>query len=325
MIIAARGGVAAGASEFAYRWVAVGNGGELRTCDDTTGTTWTLRTSSFGTTTINSVASNGTSLYVAVGNAGKLATSPDGINWTQRTSSFGASDIYGVAYGSDGYWVAAGASGKIATSTDGITWTQQTSGTGLRLNEVAFGNNLYIVTIYGSGGNVLTATDPTSTWTNYTTTISGIPLGPHYDPTIGSWVIGRDSGTTGALAYSSNGTSWTARTSTISAQLNPFITSYYEQITVSNGSVIVGATVTNWNTNPWTIDFESSTNGTSWTNRTPADTSDNISCAASDNLGNMMIGGTSAQVSSDGITWSLGGAMGGALGLCHSSGTPSIR
>ena len=68
-------------------------------------------------------------LWVAAGNLGKLATSPDGITWTQQTSGFGTSLIYAVA--NDGsQWVAAGNLGKLATSPDGITWTQQTSGFG---------------------------------------------------------------------------------------------------------------------------------------------------------------------------------------------------
>lgn len=321
MIIAARGGVAASASEFAYRWVMVGASGSLKTCDDTTGTTWTSRTSSFGATNINKVESNGTGLYVAVGNSGKLATSTDGINWTQQTSSFGTSTIDDVAYGSDGYWVAISGNNKIATSTDGITWTQQTAVSN-NLFQIGWGNNLWVAT--GASGTLYTASNPTSTWTSRTSTISGAIFKPHYAKAQGIWVIGRDTGTTGALASSTDGTTWTARTSTISAQQNPIIPNWFSQTTTSNSSVIVGGATTNWSTNPWTIDFESSTNGTSWTNRTPADTTDNMICAASDNSDNIIMGGTSAQHTTDGITWTLGGAM-GAQGMCHSSGVPAIR
>ena len=38
------------------------------------------------------------SQWVAAGQSGKLATSPDGITWTQRTSGFGTPDIYTVAH-----------------------------------------------------------------------------------------------------------------------------------------------------------------------------------------------------------------------------------
>ena len=79
------------------------------------GLTWTQRTSSFGTTAIRALAYGG-GQWVAVGDSGKLATSPDGVTWTQRTSSFGTTAILAVAYGG-GQWVAAGNAGALATSS----------------------------------------------------------------------------------------------------------------------------------------------------------------------------------------------------------------
>ena len=38
------------------------------------------------------------SQWVAAGQSGKLATSPDGVTWTQRTSGFGTSIIQAVAH-----------------------------------------------------------------------------------------------------------------------------------------------------------------------------------------------------------------------------------
>ena len=68
-------------------------------------------------------------LWVAAGQGGQLATSPDGATWTQRASSFGTSSIFAVAH--DGaQWVAVSDSGKLATSPDGITWTQRASSFG---------------------------------------------------------------------------------------------------------------------------------------------------------------------------------------------------
>ena len=62
------------------RYVAVGASGKLATSSDAL--TWTLRTSSFGTTAINDVYSNGT-VFVAVGDLGKVATSSNGLTWGQ--------------------------------------------------------------------------------------------------------------------------------------------------------------------------------------------------------------------------------------------------
>jgi hypothetical protein len=77
--------------------------------------TWTARTSSFGTNIVRGVT-YGAGLYVAVGDAGTIETSPDGITWTARTSSFGTTAVFGVTYGA-GLYVAVGITGTIETST----------------------------------------------------------------------------------------------------------------------------------------------------------------------------------------------------------------
>ena len=81
----------------------------------TDGTTWTTRTSGFGTTTIRGVT-YGDGLYVAVGDSGKLTTSTDGTTWTTRTSGFASTNIKGVTHG-DGLYVAVGDSGTMTTNS----------------------------------------------------------------------------------------------------------------------------------------------------------------------------------------------------------------
>lgn len=131
---------AASGSNILQRWVAGGNAGQLYTSDDSTPTTWTSRTSGFGANAIRSIASDGNgTMFVAVGLAGVLTTSPDAITWTARTSSFGTTPIKSVAYG-NGIWVAVGESGKIATATDPTgTWTQRTSGVTDNFGGIAYG------------------------------------------------------------------------------------------------------------------------------------------------------------------------------------------
>jgi len=111
-------GVAYGGSKY----VAVGDYGKIAYSTDR-GITWTQVTNSpFGTTAIRNVAWNNGSegyagLFVAVGNGGNAATSPDGITWTAVTDgSFGYNDIYDIAfdYGMKPTGVAVGSSGKIA-------------------------------------------------------------------------------------------------------------------------------------------------------------------------------------------------------------------
>jgi hypothetical protein len=300
-----------------YQWVAVGASGNLATSTSTTLASWTSRTSSFSTTQINAVASNLTSLYVAVGNSGKLATSSDAATWTQQTSSFSASNIRCVAFG-NGVWVAGGAAGKLATSTDGTTWTQRTSGTASAIECVAYGNGLWI--FQTDVGAISTATDPTSTWTARTSTVSnGGRNNVHYFKAQSIWIAGCDTGTTGALASSTDGLTWTSRNSAFSQQggLSP---------TTSNATVAIVGGATDAITP--VADVESTTNGTTYTDRTPAGTNQIFQCAASDDSNLMVLSGNGGIVhsSSDGTTWTARTATGfQTFGICHSSGMPSNR
>lgn len=298
-----------------YLWVAVGSSGGLSTSTSTTASTWTTQTSSFGGTNIQGVASNGVDLYVAVGQAGKLATSPDGTTWTQRTSSFGADDINSVAYG-NGYWVAVGAVAKVAYSTDGINWTQKTTGITGTGFAVSWGNGTWVIS--NSNGSFYTATDPTGTWTARTSTLSAVSLhGIFYWKTMGIWIAGTEAGTTGALASSTDAATWTARNSTYT----PFSTTNVG-FTANTTVAVIGATIA---ITP-TCDVQSSTDGITWTNRTPATTTASIATAASDSSGFILCLGTKIQTTTDGITYTDRGVYSGPQNcVCHSSGMPSIR
>jgi len=323
MILATKGAVAhsGGPSGLPYLWVSVGDSGKLYTSTSTTASSWTSRTSSFGGGNITAVASNGTSLYVAVAQSGLLATSPDGITWTQRTSGFGSDDILEVAYG-DGYWVIVGQSGKIATSTDGITWTLRTSGTTQDLRAVAFGNGLFVAHEGGGSYRFFTASDPTTTWTARTSTFSSALFGRnavYYCPYRAIWVAGCDSGTSGALAYSTNGTTWTAASSA-------FAVSGLNNTFCSIPSAIANFTTTS--VIPSAMDTQSSTTGTSWTNRTPSFSNDSPQCMSVDDLGTLVLLGFSVgiQTSTNGTSWTTRTyPSSGMRGICHSSALPGSR
>lgn len=323
VILATKAAIAhSGVAGLPYQWVAVGQNGELYTSTTTDGSSWTSQTSSFSSTNIYGVASDGVSQYVAVGASGKLATSPDGVTWTQRTSSFSGDTILGITYG-NGYWVAVGNSGKVATSTDGITWTQRTSGTPNAIISVAYGDGLFA--LGANAGYLATATDPTSTWTSRTSTFARASY-LYYAPDQAIWVGWGDSGTTGAFASSTDGITWTSRNSPVSLQVP---TETIRGGFSSTASVIAFGTTVNY-LGP-TCDVLSSINGTSWTNRTPGTASDRITGMAVDDAGNFIVCsdvvGGSFQSSTDGTTWTdQGGITGKAfIGICHSSGTPSIR
>jgi len=307
MILATK--AALGGSSLTYRWVAVGNTGALATSDSATASSWTSRTSSFGTTKINYVASNGFDLYVAVGDAGKLATSPDGITWTQRTSTFGTNTIRGVVYGG-GYWVAVGGTSTpvMATSTDGITWTANTGTgfTGTYIQKVGYGAGLFLA----SGGQTRTASNPTGAWTDRTTG-NTTDFQHRWTPAKNIWTMGIMAiGASNQINSSPDGITWTLRTlpnspSTTTARVT------------SNDSVIVVA----YQTAAANCDIASSTDGIGWTDRTPAITATVVAGSSVDSSGFMVFAnGTNVQTSTDGTTWtSRTGPAFTPLALCHSS------
>jgi len=116
----------------------------------TDGTTWQLAAAG------SSLALNGITFganqFVAVGAAGTVVTSTDGVTWTPQTA-IGPGNLSAVAYGTQ--FVAVGSGGSVFTSTDGITWTARSSGTGSVLNAVASGNKGY--SAVGAAGTNLTA------------------------------------------------------------------------------------------------------------------------------------------------------------------------
>lgn len=311
---------APGQGAAAYQWVAVGNSGALYTSTSTTASSWTSQTSSFSTTNINAVASNGAGLYVAVGSSGKLATSSDGTNWTQRTSAHGTSRIDSVAYG-NGYWVTT-CNADIGYSTDGITWTLKSSIMPASIASVSYGNGLWVA-VSASSSYCYTATDPTSTWTSRTIPISNASSqGVTYFKGISLWTVGIQGGGggTNCMASSTDGLTWTARSL-------PFA---YES--VSKGVVACNSTVAVTGATKTVVgpsyDIASSTNGTTWTDRTPAFTDTPCNVGASDNANLIVLGGPRLQSSTDGITWTDRGTIAAGMtmnGLCHSSGVPSIR
>jgi hypothetical protein len=97
----------------------------------------------------------GAGTFVAVGEAGTILASPDGVTWTQRAS--GTSNyLERVTYG-NGTFVAVGEAGTILTSPDGVTWTRRAS---LRTNSfygVTYGNGTFVAV--GNTGIILTSPD----------------------------------------------------------------------------------------------------------------------------------------------------------------------
>lgn len=105
------------------RFCAVTSTGEIATSDDA-GATWTLQTAP-GTNEWNRVRwCARRELFIAVGNTGRIHTSPTGVTWTSRTSGTAVA-LHDVAVGGPRL-IAVGASGVITRSDDAATWSVQT-------------------------------------------------------------------------------------------------------------------------------------------------------------------------------------------------------
>lgn len=140
-------------------YVAVGAGGAIyrNTTGGITGA-WTAVSSGtvqdlYGVSYVNG-------RFVAVGAAGTLLTSPDGLTWTAQdaqTNSGLRHVAYGVTASGVATYVAVGDAGTIVSSTDAAAWTAQTIPTTQSFYSVCFGPDLQFIAV-GTAGTVAYST-----------------------------------------------------------------------------------------------------------------------------------------------------------------------
>lgn len=93
---------------------------------DNQGVTWTTRVAS-GFGNVNDVCWDAVnSLFIAVGDAGLIKTSPDGIAWTTRASGV-SFNLLSVRAGPNGIMAVGGGQSTVAFSTNGTTWAAKAS------------------------------------------------------------------------------------------------------------------------------------------------------------------------------------------------------
>jgi photosystem II stability/assembly factor-like uncharacterized protein len=100
---------------------------------------------------------HGLGMWVAVGAAGTILTSPDLTTWTAQASGV-SGDFFGVAFNEKLGEVAAVADdGSIVTSSDGVKWTRGRDVDGTWLWDITVGNGQFAAS--GAGGTVYTSVD----------------------------------------------------------------------------------------------------------------------------------------------------------------------
>jgi hypothetical protein len=110
--------------------VAVGTAGEIQTSPD--GITWTARSAAGGYAgefngvtggeALDTSTGDQDTLFVAVGTAGEIQTSPDGITWTARSAAGGyVGEFNGVGWGGSNF-VIVGNDAEAQSSNNGIDW-----------------------------------------------------------------------------------------------------------------------------------------------------------------------------------------------------------
>jgi hypothetical protein len=157
----------------------------------------------------------GNGQFVAVGGAGTILTSTDGISWNSQSSGT-TNNLWAVAWGGEQY-VAVGDAGTILQSYDAANWSVRSSGVSAQLINVAWGANRFV--IVGHNGTVLTGDGGTS-WVRERNIPASTLVGLAWNGT--RFVVSAYSGSNydWGFFYSADGASWTFATMVQNAVLD---------------------------------------------------------------------------------------------------------
>ena len=210
------------------QYVSVGSaplGGSSHIFTSPDGMVWTQRVSSISQR-LNGVA-YGQGLYVAVGDAGTILSSSDGITWRKRDyPPGGLSRLWDVTFAA-GRFVAVGDGGHVVTSTDGITWQKVDSGTTYQLGAVSYGNGRFVAVGAAAGGGVPVYSDNGLDWSSGNNTgcnLSGMVFDGNDFLAVGTWG-------NACVARSTDGVNWT--------KSNPGLDERLYDVTHANGRYVV--------------------------------------------------------------------------------------
>ena len=196
--------------------------------------------------------------FFAMGNAGALVRSTDGINWTPVLAPGGSipggdNTIFNaIAYDGSKLLIVGGNGGVFSaalTSSDGVTWTSQPGNLPLgEINSVARGANLYVASQYDSNAYHLISSPDAVTWTSRFSTTGFINQIAWGGTGVGFVAAGSTGSSGGLVLTSPDGISWTDRSGTAS------ITAPLQEVIYGGGLFVATST-----------DLYTSPDGITWT------------------------------------------------------------
>ena len=271
-----------------------------------------------GTTTavfnaiINAATPYSQKIFIAVGGAGILLTSYNGLTWASRNSQFGANAINGIGSGFNFNTfqreiVAVGQNGTLSTSSNGTSWTSRSSQFGATsINDVGFGDfsggggggggGIWVAV--GAAGTISTSTN-LSTWTLRTSGFGAFAINAISFGSVGGSLLFVIGGADGRLSTSTDGINWAPRSAQFSQET---ITSIGYGLIGGVGAFIAVGSFSKLST---------STDGINWTARTPNFNNQVIRDIGYGNVGldggvpTWVATGDAAQIktSPDGVVW----------------------
>ncbi len=225
-----------GVSHVNGRYVAVGAGGLAFTSTNRVKWDGPLTISGFGNALAFSVTASADQ-FVAVGNLGRIASSPDGITWNSRTSGTRGA-LVGVTFANNLFVAVGGNSvqhGIILTSPDGVAWTQRSSGTDGNFGDVTYANGRFVAVGQQNDGPVLIRSSVDGIKWNAPATP------PPFPTTFALRGIDRGNGLfvavgeSGALAISLDADTWSSASSGLHSGIRPLGLAYGADRFVSVG------------------------------------------------------------------------------------------
>jgi hypothetical protein len=268
----------------------------------------------------------GGGLFCIVGSTGQIATSPDGTTWTTRSS--GTTDNLTVVEYLNGQFVATGTA-WLGASTDGITWNTFTAPNNTNVKtSLTYVNGRYVASTNAGSTSAMSSSTDLNTWiaidiqyvnavyrwayfsnafyyTNslgYTVSmdIEGTPKNVDLT-TIGAGYLTTLNG----KLFKFSGSSDTGRTSTDGINWSNFAPAAAVNGAPTNQSMSVAAYGNSVYVATTAAGMQSSSNGTTWTNRTAIAGLQGVTFLGGLFLAVGMSGANNIYTSSDGTTWTL--------------------